>query len=189
MRVSFTSGPAWWELERVPSRVAGEGIPKMSQAVMPGSPEMLWPKPRTYPQRGANAVEGNLLPPAGKHFPHCQRALLAETGPDFPPPRRAWLMETSTQPKYVFLFTNLWSRNKNFHSKLCLEVNSSKGLSTMHISCIKRKKAITRGARCSPPVSSRMRGRQQKLKSFRASLQVVLDCNSASVANFGIRWC
>lgn len=29
----------------------------------------------------------------------------------------------------------LWSKKRNFHSKLCLEVNSSLGSSTMHISC------------------------------------------------------
>lgn len=29
----------------------------------------------------------------------------------------------------------LWSKKRNFHSKLCLEVNSSLGSSTVHISC------------------------------------------------------
>lgn len=32
----------------------------------------------------------------------------------------------------------LWSKKRNFHSKLCLEVNSSLGSSTVHISCRNR---------------------------------------------------
>lgn len=36
---------------------------------------------------------------------------------------------------FIISETHLWSRKRNFHSKLCLEVNSSLGSSTVHISC------------------------------------------------------
>lgn len=37
-------------------------------------------------------------------------------------------------------YVYLWSKKRNFHSRLCLEVNSSLGSSTVHISYEHKKK-------------------------------------------------
>lgn len=120
--------------------------PKDVWAAAFGSPEMVWHRHRT----DARCSKCSRRKALAETYFFCQEVLLLEgPRPNLSLPRRVRLISNQclkrTQPKHVFLFTNLWSRNKNFHSKLCLEVNSSKGSSTMHISCVKREKKYKKG--------------------------------------------
>lgn len=57
-----------------------------------------------------------------------------ETPPENILERQTWMEERNSPHRVTTECVYLWSKKRNFHSRLCLEVNSSFGSSTVHIS-------------------------------------------------------